>query len=312
MDTSFQSTYMLSDWYPRHFNDLAKWDVNYIVPSGYNILCEGNRTLDTSAAGYLKTHYESKIQMGRFFPMILINNKYYKNYHLKIDDIALDYYFISSDTEVINSVIHGTSESFKFYRNLIGEYSFDNLKFVELPGENYGNTRTSLVLIGSDLITNYNNGWNEWPAHEVAHQWAGSGFYGSSDDINLWCIYEPMAEYLRLMYIEQTYGNDSLNIALEKIENEYTTKIMGTEKDIPLNQGGPTRALYLKGPLIFHKIRKIIGNENWINFLKYIYAEFKVKYFAFSDFKQSLSKFNADENTLNLLDKWISQPGMPE
>ena len=120
-----------------------------------------------------------------------------------------------------------------------------------------------------------------------------------------------MTEYLRFMYIENKYGKDSLNEVLTEYRNKYNEDIRGTEYDIPLSSNIVISTIhYLKGPLVFHWVRKQIGDENWKKFLRTLYQKYFGKVIDYNIFKQELSKYDKTGKVIKRMEEITEMNGM--
>ncbi|MCD6087051.1 MAG: hypothetical protein J7K11_03700 [Candidatus Hydrothermae bacterium] len=302
-------------WYPLQYDDIARWRVVIQIPNGYIAFSVGNLEVKEIFPEYLQFIWESEKPLPSF-PLIIAKSESITKTVKNIDSKNINFYFSSKDTEIVKEIIAETCDAFKFYNELIGEYEHNQLTLIEIPDAPFVQSLSTIIMIGSPFIHYFNKGLNEWPSHEVAHQWCGAGMYVKSDTRGRWFIEESLTEYFRLMYLEKTKGENTLNEALQSKLEKYKS-IAGTEKDVPIidikypmKESGIV--IYKKGPYIMHKVRSKIGKENWCNFIKEIYRNYKGRFFTYDEFKKYLSIYDEDGSCTLMLEKWVTKTGMPE
>ena len=70
--------------------------------------------------------------------------------------------------------------------------------------------------------------------------------------------------------------------------------------------------VYYKGPLIVHELRKMLGNEVWIRFVKRFYSLYKNKYANYDDFVRTLSVFDKNGTVVTALNHYLMTKGFQE
>jgi hypothetical protein len=227
---------------------------------------------------------------------------------------VLKYYFMQTDTVIskvfVKRFINETNEAFNYYCELIGPYQYDNLTFIETSSSGGVNSQPCFIIMGPDFIKYYSKLLADFPPHEIAHQWAGSGYFVNHGDVRNGCIYEPLAEYLKLMYYEKFKGRSYKEKELNNNIREYKNDYEGKDEDKPLLESGSSRITYIKGPVIMDKIRRTIGNDKWTLFLRRLYVKYRGKILRYDDFVNCLSSINHD--CANDFTKWVRIKGLPD
>ena len=104
-----------------------------------------------------------------------------------------------------------------------------------------------------------------------------------------------------------------MNEPLEKYK-----EFAGKENDIPIiNIDSPNSRekgliLYGKGPFVFSKIHKAMGDKKWLSFLQNLYKSFRGKILTYDEFEKQTSRYDENGSILTLLKKLITQKGIPE
>lgn len=152
-----------------------------------------------------------------------------------------------------------------------------------------------------------------WPTHETIHQWVGAGYFNtiSKNTKNRWFIEESLTEYLRYVYVEKTYGTDSLKIEIKKSIDYYNKQIKGTSQDVSISANLPNDITYCIGPLIFHTVRMEMGDENWHKFIQKLYANNYGNVIDYNMFKKLLSKY-AGYSIIQKMEDRMNTKGVPK
>ncbi|MDH3591187.1 MAG: M1 family aminopeptidase [Planctomycetota bacterium] len=178
--------------------------------------------------------------------------------------------------------------SINLYREISGvDYPYGELNLVCDPfGAFYGQAPSSLVYLGFGVFrgegtvsgemgggTNLAKFNKSVVAHEIGHQWWGAAITNANSR-NYWFV-ETLAEYFSAIYLEQVYGRKEY---LEQVA-EWRKRVLDVEtlqsvQNASSLWGGPNSGaayqalVYNKGPLAFHMLRNIVGDEKFFDFIK--------------------------------------------
>jgi hypothetical protein len=230
------------------------------------------------------------------------------------------------------------------YREISGlDYPYGKLDFVNDPqGFLYGQAPSSLIYLGQGVFrgagylatlpipwdaTSISKFLKSVVAHETGHQWWGSRV-SNANDRNYWFV-ETLAEYFSALYLEAVYGRQEY---LEQVE-EWRRNVLNADlkasvqnaSAIWAGEGGfaPYQAaVYNKGPLAFHMLREIFGDEKFFEFLKAFSQELDKK----REIVTLDIEYAAEENLGGVtpdgqryaadlrwfFDQWIRGSGVPE
>ena len=312
VEVNIVNSIVLYYWYPFINHDLSKWKLEFSTDNNYIVFASG--LIGTSGESENKKEEYVFFQQKPIphFQILIGVKNYYRDTSLTVNNITLDYHFVSTDKEVVNNIIQNTSMAFQFYDSLIGNYNYNQLDFVEVPGQLYVTSMPSIVFIGSLFVDKYNNGLNEWEAHEVAHQWFGSGMFANFGERGNSCVFEPMAEYLKIMFWESKFGEKYYSGIMEKYKSEYDTSIFNTNKDKEIIDANSSyRVVYLKGPIILNNLRVLTGEDTWNKMIRYMYSNYREKFFTYEDFKKCISNYDTQDTFVKFYDEWMNKKGLP-
>ena len=168
-------------------------------------------------------------------------------------------------------------------------------------------------------------------AHEVGHQWWG-GVVGNANDRNYWFV-ETLAEYSCALWAETIYGEKEGKQIYQKKVDEWRKTVLDAELMASLKRSatdylgefsGQSRQalIYNKGPLAFHMLRNIFGDEKFFAFIQPFVRDLAEKREIVTlDIQRAAEQHlgGVDENgnpySVDLswfFDQWVYDIGIPE
>jgi hypothetical protein len=294
IDSLIGGSVVLYFWYPYQWNNLTKFSIKAAIPSDYIIYTPGN----------------TEAPLPRLNLILAKKNAFIRRIE-KAGQKEINFYFTTADTSLQTKFISESVGSFKYFSDLIGTYPYNQLSIFEVRHSDgaYVNSQPAFILADERLMDYYFKGQFDWPPHEVAHQWIGSGMFVQHNSPGNSCLFEPLADYLRLMSLAETKGKESFYKELDELKSEYVTDYVAAKQDVPLCDAGSSRVTYLKGAFVMHQLRNIMGDAKWKDFLKDLFNQYKGKFITYDDFKVELNKFGRA-----YMDKyitWTTTPGLP-
>jgi hypothetical protein len=300
-------------WCPYIYDDICELNSDIIVPKEYSVYSTGNLlNMNTIENEY---HYKFQNRINSGFPIFFAPVGYYKETAKTQNDINIKFYFHNSDSVLTNSIIKESLLGLDFSTKYIGKYKRQNLTYIELPGLDCSQSLETVVLMGSNFIKYFGlyPDIRFWPSHETIHQWIGAGYFNSisKKKKNRWFIEESLTEYLRYVYVEKTYGADSLKNEINRSIDYYNKNRKGTVQDVTISANLPNDITYCIGPLILHNVRLEIGDEKWHKFIKNLYAMYYSKILDYDGFKKKLSEY-AKPTVITKMEKSMETKGIPK
>jgi len=162
-------------------------------------------------------------------------------------------------------------------------------------------------------------------AHETAHQWWGNVVTAASYQEE-W-VMEALANYSALMFLERKRGP----AALRQVLASYRAHLLATDASgKPIESAGPicwgerlnsSRAdayrviVYEKGSWIIHMLRRRLGEDGFLAFLRELSRRFRYKSLTIEQFRQLAAEFLPpevpDPGLENFFDQWVFDVGIP-
>ena len=219
-------------------------------------------------------------------------------------------YFLTQSADLSGPYIAATGRYLRLYESLFGPYPFDKFAVVEnfFP-TGYG--FPSYTLLGSRVlrlpfIIDTSLG------HEIAHCWWGNGVYVDSAGGN-WSegLTTYVADYL---YIERE-SEQAAREYRRKILRNYAT-LVTPANDFPISRfqsrfNPVTKVIgYDKCAMVFHMLRRFIGEEAFWGALRDIYQKYLFRPASWQQLRESFERRSGTD--LNVFFRqWVDRSGAP-
>jgi len=195
------------------------------------------------------------------------------------------------------------------YSKLLGDYPYAKFAVVENFWQT-GYGMPSFTLLGSEVIRFPFILHSSYP-HEILHNWWGNSVYVDYQSGN-WC--EGLTTYLadHLIAEQRGQGAEYRRDTLQKYA-DYVAK----EKDMPLRDfrarySSASQAIgYGKSMLLFHMLRRELGDDAFGRALRTLYTEHKFKRASFDDLRRVFEQV-AGKSFEVQFKQWLDRPGAPE
>ena len=227
-----------------------------------------------------------------------------------VKGIRVSTYFFAQSRHLSESYLDATARYLMFYENLFGPYPFAKFSVVEnfFP-TGYG--FPSYTLLGSTVI--------RLPfiletslGHEIAHCWWGNGVLVDYEKGN-WSegLTTYVADYL---YQENSSPEEAKAYRLQILRNFST--LVHEDNDFPLARfrsryDPASQAIgYGKGAMVFHMIRKKVGDRAFWETLREIYRERLFQEASWQTFQEAFER-QGEMDLKSFFDQWVNRKGAP-
>ncbi len=200
----------------------------------------------------------------------------------------------------------------KFLTGYIAPFPYKKLANVQSKTIFGGMENASCIFYSESSVTGHRKS-EDLLAHEIAHQWFGD-MATEKSFANLW-LSEGFATYMTDMYLEHTYGLDSMNKRLQKerdkvigfthISNKPVVDSTSRLMDL-LNANS-----YQKGAWILHMLRQNVGDTIFQKIVQTYYQQYKGSNANTRDFEAVAEKISGKDLKI-FFDQWLFQPGIPK
>jgi len=295
-----------SGWYPQWADGHSAYRLTVIAPEGMLAV----------TAGQLEGH---QTQNGKSVSTWLIQDPIrglslsvgpYIVRQKKVGNISAATYFFAETDHLAEAYLEATARYLELYQELFGPYPFDKFAVVEnfFP-TGYG--FPSYTLIGGSVlrlpfIIHTSLG------HEIAHCWWGNGVlvdYASGN----WS--EALTTYVADYLYKEMKSSEEARIYRRQILRNYAT-LVKPDQDFALyrfqSRNDPTTKTigYDKGAMVFHMLRRHMGEDAFWGALKDLYRERLFKATSWRDI-QNVFESRAQRSLADFFDQWVFRKGAP-
>ncbi len=296
-------------WYPQRIGDRAKGTITLHLPDSWMGISNGE-LIETADGLYVWNDYSQDVGFsfaaGR-----------YSTRETLIGHLPVTCYLLDPESACEARL----EEMVEYYTSTLTEYPFPKLAVVEVKGNlNGGHSDHSLIILSTNIL----NGpqYDEFLAHELAHNWFGS--IVTSKDVeegkDQW-ITEGFATYLSIMYLESkdralaTKSLDEKRREYLFVKDNYGDIKISSEKEeyegsFSLN-GLNHATVYSKGAWVLHMLRYVTGDELFMKILHEYLQEYQWKSASITDFKDMVEKVS-NRDFEWFFTQWIDSTSIPD
>jgi hypothetical protein len=289
-------------WYPYLGDSLFTFEVAARAPAGWHLIGPGNGS-SRDADGV--AHWRSELPIDELH---LVGGPLVR-YARSTGAVEAEVYLRKPDDALAGKYLEATARYTEMYRRLIGPYPYGKFALVENFWET-GYGMPSFTLLGPQIIRFPFILTSSYP-HEILHNWWGNSVYVDYASGN-WC--EGLTAYLadHLFKEQQGQGAEYRRDTLKKYRD-----FVRDGQDFPLTQfrsrhSPATEAVgYGKALMLFHMVRRQVGDDAFRAGLQRFYREFKGRRASFDDFRRSVEA--ASKQDLNpLFRAFVDRAGAPD
>lgn len=296
-----------ADWYPRLNHENIHYRLTVSAPLGVEAITSGRRVDRHSSDGQSHSIWEVD------YPLygLTLSAGAYQVFEDVSGDIPIYAYFYADSVDLVTNYLREARSYLNLYEELFGPYPFHKFAIVEnfFP-TGYG--FPSWTLLGSRVI--------RLPfivktslGHEIAHSWWGTGVRVDYSQGN-WAegLTTYVADYL---YQERTSETAAHEYRL-KILRDYA-ELVGAQNAFPLSQflsrndKASQSVGYGKAAMLFHMLRKQVGERLFWSVLKEIAQKHMFQTISWNHFAEQFSTA-ADSDLTAFFDQWLKRESGPK
>lgn len=201
----------------------------------------------------------------------------------------------------------------EYMQEYIGPYPFEKLAHVQSKTKFGGLENAGNIFYFENVVTGKNER-ESLIAHETAHQWFGNS--ATEDDWHHVWLSEGFATYCTALYMEHTYGRDTLVSMMKKTRKQVfefakkntapivDTTIMDVNKVLNTNT-------YQKAAWVLHMLRRKMGDESFHAGVREYYDTYKGRTAMTRDFIKVMQKY-IPEDLQAFVRQWLYKGGHPK
>lgn len=292
-----------SQWFPQVHDAMVTFQLTVAVPRKWDAISQGKRVRHKKKRSHTLVEWRETRPQDDIY---LIAGKY-KEYLHQEEKITAMVMMRSEEDQLARAYLDATIKYIDMYEKMLGPYPYDKFALVENFWET-GYGMPSFTLLGPRVMRFPFIIYSSYP-HEILHNWWGNGVFVDYQSGN-WA--EGLTNYLADHLIKENRhkGLDHRRDTLQKY-----TDFVGANKDFPLTKfvsrhDAVTEAVgYGKTMMLFHMLRRTMGDEKFILALRKFYKRYAFKVASFDDIAKVFSEFNKD--TKLMFKQWVENAGAP-
>ncbi len=294
-------------WYPTWEQHLVTFDLELTLPVDWQIITQGLETNQSITATHRSSEWS--IQAPTEALTLAANNFVVQKKPWR--NIQLATYLFPDEAPLAQQYLEATGMYLELYTKLLGPYPFSQFAVVEnfFPS---GLGMPSFTLLGQGIVRRgYTQPYSL--GHEIVHSWLGNSVFNDFGKGN-WV--EGLTTYLSNYYYDEATGKGEAAVKTRRRMmdeyNLYTTP----ETDYPIRQFHHKESRidnaigYQKTALVFHMLRKKIGDEKFFKGIRKIVQDGTGTYVEWKDLQDMFSQV-AEQDLTEFFKEWIEQPGAP-
>jgi len=293
-------------WYPELVDSTASYRVTVTAPSGQIAVTAGrslgHRTKNGKTVSDWEVDYPIEglsLSVGGY----VVEEK-------SAGDVTVATYLLPQNRHLAATYLAASAGYLSLYSDLFGAYPFQKFAVVEnfFP-TGYGFPSYTLLggrVLRLPFIVRTSLG------HEIAHCWWGNGVYVDSTQGN-WS--EGLTTYVADYRFKEMKSREAARDHRRQWLRNYAT-LVAPQNDFALDRfqsrsDTVTRTIgYDKGAMVFHMIRRILGEEAFWGALRDIYRNRLFKPTSWSDLQQAFET-RGKRSLQDFFDQWVHRRGAP-
>jgi len=294
-----------SFWYPSLPQSLSSLRLTAMTPADCRVLTSGKLLREVQEGDSLFCVWEERKRIDAFY----LSAGNYQVQHVEQDGVDISTYFFPQSQNLSAAYLQACQGYFKMYNEMLGKYPYEKFAVVEnfFP-TGYG--MPSFTLLGSEVIrlpfmTQVSLG------HEICHNWWGNGVFVEMSEGN-WC--EGLTTYCADYHYKELESKEAEKQYRYEVLKDYASYVTDDSLDVALTDfrertTPATRVIgYGKSMMVFHQLRKMLGDDLFFKSLRNLYADKLSQNAAWSDLRQAFEK-TSGQPLVWFFDQWIKKTG---
>jgi len=294
-----------SFWYPHITDELLTFDLSLRLPQGWYGMSQGERVAREAGMDHTREQWRCDLPQQEIY---LVAGEF-TEYTQAANGVQAMVLLRQPDQTLAQQYLDATTDYVRLYSELIGPYPYKKFALVENFWET-GYGMPSFTLLGPKVIRFPFILHSSYP-HEILHNWWGNGVYVDYDSGN-WS--EGLTSYLADHLIKEQRGEGA---EYRRSTLQKYTDYVRQQQDFPLTEfrsrhSAVTEAVgYGKTLMLFHMLRRELGDERFIQGLQTLYSQNLFKVAGFKEVERAFSEF-APQPPGDFLAQWVQRSGAPQ
>jgi len=297
-------------WFPVNQYGVNRFSstLRITVPSGETVIASGEAAQpETASDGVTYTFNYAHSS----FPGTVIAGKY-SIQPVTAAGANITIYLKPGQGKFASSYGDEAQKCLEFYSTKFGPLPDGHLSIVEIDNETVGGySAPGVVALASRGFSQPVN--VKLLAHEISHQWWRCLVSPASPDDAF--LDEGLATYSAAMYLQYAEGEGAFETEMQQISIGALTH----ESAAPIAQASQLHeftpeyesVVFDKGAMVFHMLRWVIGNSNFMNTLHAMAQQYAWKSISIRQF-QKLAETESHQQLTYFFAQWVDSTGVPQ
>lgn len=276
------------------------------VPKGYTVVTSGSTTgKQDNEDGTVTWSCVS----GPMRDMMVVVSDRLESTSTAVGFIRVNSYYLADHKRSGEQVLGYARDALRAYQQSFGLYPFAELDVVEAPIYAGGMEYPGLVMVAEQYYPQGGEYFEFIAAHEVAHQWWYS--LVGDDQVNAPWLDESLANFSTVYYYEATYDRARAELVFQNyVASRYqSAKNKGADNIVnqPVAAFSPEDyglIVYGKGAVFFSELRKKLGDEAMLAFLRAYFQDREYKLTSGDDLLR-VAEQSSGQDLRDFYQKWI-------
>lgn len=296
-------------WYPRFGDERVRFSARIRVPSGWTVLTQGARGEPRDGSTWVWSERSPQTDI------VLVAGRWQRYARTLLAPgrghgaLETAVYLREPDEALAGAYLDASARHLALYSRLLGPYPYAKFAVIENFRET-GYGFPSFTLLGSRVMRLPFLLESSLP-HEVLHDWWGNGVYVDHRGGN-WS--EGLTAYLADHLFAERRGRGARyrRSALQKYRSYVGRGSDSALRDFHGGHGGRGQAVgYGKAMMMFHMLRRRLGDETFLAGLRGFYRERRFTRAGFEDLRRAFEAAGGGELG-EFFDQWVGRVGAPE
>ncbi len=299
-----------SAWYPQiEGHPYMTGTLEVTLPPQWRSVSQGRRLEQDSTTERVRERWSIEHPQDEIYLVAGQFTEYSRTAGSRQQPILAQVFLRKPDPKLAGKYLDATVQYLKMYQLLLGGYPYSKFALVENFWET-GFGMPSFTLLGPRVIrlpfiinTSY--------PHEILHNWWGNGVYVDFTTGN-WS--EGLTAYLadHLIKEQQGQGADYRQQSLQKYRDYAASNRDFALTEFRSRHSSATEAVgYGKTLMLFHMLRRKLGDELFVNALQQFYQQYKYRRAGFADLQQVFEHVSG-QPLQAFFSQWVERTGAPE
>jgi aminopeptidase N len=308
---------MKANWLPIYtgYNDKFSSEMIVSVPPPYSAVSNGKLVgVETRKNGDRTFHWKQDQPHSQYLIALFIGEFEKGELAPAFGAIPIGYWVLKGRLEEGARAFRNTTKMVEFFsRRFNYRYPWDKYDQVAIPDHGPGAMENTTITGIRDAVLrredapedsgppDFSDYYSVWTAeniisHELAHSWFGNNL--TCRGINYLWLNESFATYCHMLWDEESLGRErfdfdrqeALDQYLNYVKESHTIRPLEYEYYDTISDMYTSQVTYLKGAIVLHTLRKILGDEDFFRAWSYFLHRYEFSSVVSSDFETAIAE----------------------